>query len=143
MHSELDDKVYEEIKKLCDLGNSKCEKNDYLSAIEYYKKALELIPKPIENWEASTWVLAALGDCYFLLQKYNEAKPYLTTAMHCPGGLGNEFIHLRLGQVQFELGNKERAADELTRAYMGGGKEIFEGENEKYFAFLKTLLKGL
>jgi hypothetical protein len=48
---------------------------------------------------------------------------------------------MRLGQCQFELGNKERAADELARAYMAEGSEIFKEEDPKYFAFLKTRLK--
>jgi hypothetical protein len=34
----------------------------------------------------------------------------------------------------------DRAADELTRAYMGAGDEIFQ-DAEKYFAFLKTRIK--
>jgi hypothetical protein len=50
------------------------------------------------------------------------------------------FLHLRLGQCQFELGNLERATDELARAYMVAGEEVFEGA-DKYFDFLKTRLK--
>jgi hypothetical protein len=51
---------------------------------------------------------------------------------------GNPFIHLRLGQAQLELGNEERAADELMRAFMGGGHEIFESDDQKYLDFLRT-----
>ena len=36
---------------------------------------------------------------------------------------GNPFLRLRLGQVQVELGALDEAADNLTRAYMGGGRE--------------------
>lgn len=61
-------------------------------------------------------------------------------AMQCPAAIGNPFLHLRLGQCQFELGNLDRAADELARAYMGAGADIFEGA-DKYFAFLKTRLQ--
>jgi hypothetical protein len=35
----------------------------------------------------------------------------------------------------------DRAADELTRAYMGGDEEIFDNEDPKYFQFLKTRIK--
>ena len=56
--------------------------------------------------------------------------------MRCPDAIGNPFIHLRLGQTQFELGNKDRAADELMRAYMGAGAEIFVGEAPKYLQYL-------
>jgi len=60
--------------------------------------------------------------------------------MRCPDAIGNPFLHLRLGQCQFELGELDRAADELARAYMGAGAKIFEG-GDKYFSFLKTRLE--
>lgn len=45
---------------------------------------------------------------------------------------------LRLGQSAFELGKKERATENLLRAYMLEGKEIFEEDDKKYFEFLKS-----
>ncbi len=51
---------------------------------------------------------------------------------------GNPFILLRLGQTYFELGNMKKAADELVRAYMGVGTEIFEGEDPKYFDLVRA-----
>lgn len=62
----------------------------------------------------------------------------LSFAMRCPDAMGNPFLHLRLGQCQFELAALDRAADELARAYMGGGPELFSQEDPKYLAFLKT-----
>lgn len=61
-------------------------------------------------------------------------------AVRCPDGLGNLFIHLRLGECAFELGQISRAEDELTRAYMGAGREIFADEDPKYFKHLQTVL---
>jgi hypothetical protein len=61
--------------------------------------------------------------------------------MTCPGGLGNPFLHLRFGQILFESGDHDLAADELIRAYMGAGDEIFENEDPKYLNFLKTRAK--
>jgi hypothetical protein len=58
--------------------------------------------------------------------------------MHCPNGIGNPFIHLRLGQCQFETGNLDSAADELTSAYALEGEELFADDDPKYFEFLKT-----
>ena len=46
--------------------------------------------------------------------------------------------HLRLGQALLEQGEQDRAADELIRAYMGGGPELFERDDPKYLAFLST-----
>jgi hypothetical protein len=61
--------------------------------------------------------------------------------MHGPDALGNPFLHLRLGQCRFELGDLDRAADELARAYMADGEDVFDGEDPKYLAFLKTRLQ--
>lgn len=85
-------------------------------------------------------MLTAIGNANFKSRNYEHARAALTDAMHCPGAIGNSFIHLRLGQSQFELGNMQRADDELARAYVGAGKEFFSEEDPKYFAHLKTVL---
>lgn len=82
--------------------------------------------------------MGAIADSYFFLGDFSEARKALEYAMVSPGGLGNPFLHLRLGQCQYELGVEDRAAEELTRAYMGAGKDIFALENPKYFEFLQT-----
>ena len=51
--------------------------------------------------------------------------------LHCPGAIGNPSIHMRLGQVEFELGNLERAAEELARAYLQQGQNVFASEDPK------------
>jgi hypothetical protein len=84
--------------------------------------------------------LTAIGEANFFGGDFAAGRDNLSMAMHCPNAIGNPFLHLRLGQCQLELGNLDRATDELTRAYMGGGTEIFEDEHEKYFNFLKTRL---
>jgi hypothetical protein len=60
--------------------------------------------------------------------------------MHWPDAIGNPFLHLRLGQCQLELGNESRAADELARAFMGAGIEMFLSQDPKYLTFLKSRL---
>lgn len=51
------------------------------------------------------------------------------------------FIHLRLGQCQFELGERDRSADELTRAYMGDGMDILLQDDPKYLEFLESKIE--
>jgi hypothetical protein len=58
--------------------------------------------------------------------------------VQCPKGLGNPYIHSRLGQLYLEQNNVDKAADELTRAYMGGGIDIFMEDDPKYLEFLET-----
>jgi hypothetical protein len=87
--------------------------------------------------------LTAAGDANFLAGEYSAGRDDLAAAMGCPGAIGNPFIHLRLGQCQFELGALNEAADELLRAYMGGGGDIFEQQDPKYLTFLRTRAKGI
>ncbi len=144
MSLELDDDLHERIVRHTDAGNRLCEEEgDLAAALVEYEKAMALLPAPIERWEAATWILTAIGDCQFLLGRHERARDTLSRAMHAPGALGNGFIHLRLGQAQFELGRLDRAADELARAYMADGKEIFESEDPRYYAFLRTRMRGL
>jgi tetratricopeptide (TPR) repeat protein len=138
---KLPDAIYVQVTSLSEKGDALAEEAKYREAIEKYVAALDLLPEPKSGWEASKWLLTAIGDANFLGGHYEQARAAMSDAMGCPGAIGNPFIHLRLGQAQFELGNLERAADELARAYMGAGKEIFEEDDPKYFAFLKTVLK--
>ena len=63
---EMSDELYNKIVDLCDEGNELIEEDEYQQAIDKLKQGLALIPEPIYEWEASTWIYAALGDaCYF------------------------------------------------------------------------------
>jgi tetratricopeptide (TPR) repeat protein len=137
---ELSHQVYERIQAICKKGDALAEKGQYPGALQQYWTAWSLLSEPQTDWEAATWILAAIGDANFLSGDYDAGKDNLSLAMQCPDAIGNPFLHLRLGQCQYELGNLDQAADELARAYMGAGSDIFEGA-DKYFAFLKTHLQ--
>lgn len=138
--AELSDEAHERIQDLCKQGDVLADSDQYSAALLNYWAAWDLLPEPRTDWEAATWILAAIGDANFLGGDYTAGRDNLSLAMHCPDAVGNPFLHLRLGQCQFELGNLERAADELARAYLGAGAEIFERE-DKYFSFLKTRIQ--
>ena len=135
---DLDEHTHEQIKELCEAGDELLDEDDFEGAVAQYEQALTLIPEPKTEWEAATWVYTALGDSYFALGDLPAALESLQQAVVSPDGLGNPFVHLRLGQVQYETGNAEKSADELARAYMGAGREIFEDEDPKYLDFLGT-----
>jgi tetratricopeptide (TPR) repeat protein len=135
---ELDDAVYAELKGYCARGDVLAKEGDFPAALKQYWQAWDLLPEPKTEWGAATWILAAIGDANFLSGDFEAGRDNLGMAMHCPDGLGNPFLHLRLGQCQFELGALDRAADELIRAYMGAGPDIFENDDRKYIEFLAT-----
>lgn len=141
--SELPEDNLAEIQRLCAAGDALAERKNFAAAIPTYWEAWDRLPEPKLEWEAATWVLAAIGDANFLGGDFVAGRDNLGTAMRCPGAIGNPFLHLRLGQCQFELGERDRAADELLRAYMGAGSDIFKDQDAKYLKFLQSRAKGI
>lgn len=139
--TDLPDNIHAEITRLSEQGNALADVGECDAAVRCFEEALELLPSPIEQWSAACWLFTAIGDTLFQSARYSEAIQPLLDAVKCAGGIGNPFVHLRLGQTQLELGHEVLAADELARAYMGAGGEIFEEEPAKYFAFVKSRLK--
>ena len=124
------------IEQLSEEGNALAEKNDFDVAIEKFQQALAIVPTPKNEQEASLWLYAAIGDMYFMKDDYENSAENFYNALNCPDGQVNGFVHLRLGEDLFELEQKDKSLDHLLRAYMLEGKEIFDGENKKYFEFL-------
>jgi len=136
--AELDDATYDQITDLSEAGNERADAGDLDGALALFRQAWDLVPEPKQDWEAATWILAAIGDVSFLKGDFTKTRDALQFAMHCPDAIGNPFLHLRLGQAQLELGDEDRAADELMRAFMGAGHEIFDNDDPKYLDFLRT-----
>lgn len=136
--AELNADIHDQISQLGEEGNIRADAGDYTRALGLFDQAWALLPEPKKDWEAATWVLGAIGDVSFLNGDYAAARDALRGSLECPDGLGNPFLHLRLGQALFELGDEDAAADELMRAYMAGGDDIYEDDDPKYLAFLRT-----
>lgn len=137
---ELPASVSAAITRLCNEGDQLAKEGDDRAAHQKYSEAWELVPEDKADWEASTWILAALGELFFQRGDIDEAKNCFLRAVQCPKGFGNPYIHLRIGQLQFEQSNLKGAADNLARAYMGAGADIFAKEDPKYLSFLRTVL---
>ena len=133
---ELDDETIEKMVAMKEQGDPFYEAGDYKKALQFYWTAYKLLPEPVEIWEATNWILAYIGDAYFMDRDFEKGYQVLNQAMHAPGAVGNPFIHMRFGQCAYELGREERAKDELMRAYMGGGSALFAAEDGKYLKFL-------
>ena len=139
MTESLPQGIHEKLLAMSEEGNRLLEAGRLDRALDKFQEAWELLPEPRHHWEAACWIQAAIGDAHWHAKRYHEAELAFRTAALCPGGMGNPFIHLRLGQCAFELGHHREAKDELTRAYMGAGKEIFQ-EDPKYLELLKDTL---
>ena len=138
--TELDQDVYKIIKALCNEGDLALEDDDLADAYRCYREAWDLVPDPKTDLEASTWILSALGDVYFFSKDYQNVIQALEFAMLCPDGLGNPYLHLRLGQAYFESGDMNKAADHLTRCYMGSELDLLNKEDKKYLNYLESVI---
>jgi len=128
--------LHEPIQALLDAGDALFDKGKFAAAIAKYEEARALLPTDQERWEATTWVMTAIGDTYFLMGEWLRGQEALTFALRCPEGGDNPFILLRLGQCELELGHFDSARDVIKRAFALGGEEVFEDEDEKYRALV-------
>lgn len=135
----LSEAVASEVEQWALSGDDKAAAGDYRGAIQDYHQALRLLPRPISQWSACGYLMVSIGDTHFRAGDFRKALTTLDLAMGCPGTQWNPFVHLRLGQVQAELGDCERAAEELVWALANAGPEIFDGEHPKYLALATAL----
>ena len=138
MTAQLPDGVYEEVRALCKQGDEEAKTGSRQAARQNYMAALQLLPGDPRVWDAATWIYVSIGETYFGEKDFENAFKCYFNAVQSAGGLGNTLVHLRLGQLYYEGGKLEKAGDELARAYMGAGADIFIREDPKYFEFLKT-----
>lgn len=132
--------IEETVERFSEEADDLAADEEYGAAVARYVHALEMVPEPKNEWEGSRWLLISIGDACFLAGGHEQARNAFLDAMHCPGGIDDAFIHLRLGQVELELGNEEKAAAGLAHAYGKEGGELFEDEDPKYLAFMKSKL---
>jgi len=141
--TELPDDIYNKITELSDHGNILADHGQFSEALDMFEQAWKLVPEPKQHWEASTWLLASMGDMCFLMEQYLHALDPFRKLLgeDFPQATETAFIQLRTGQCYFELDMMDQAAQHLTAAYTQEGPEIFEGEDPKYLKFLKSTLK--
>ncbi len=135
---ELDDSVHNQVTVLSEEGDALAESGNYDDAIKKYIVAMDLLPAPKNQWEAATWLYVAIGDAFFLADDYQATYNYFMDALNCPDATDNPFIHLRVGQAQYHLGNEDAAVNYLLKAYMLDGEKVFVAEDGMYLDFLKS-----
>lgn len=138
--ARLPPETFAAVKEKAEAGEQRLAAGDFTTAFTLFAEALNQLPAPWEQWNAAGWLLVALGENAIRAGDFQAAARALKDAMWCPGTIGNPWVHLRCGQMRYELGEMNRAGDELARAYYGGGREAFDGQDPKYFALVEQLL---
>ena len=101
---------------------------------------ISLVPEPKHRWEASVWLIAAIGDCYFWLRDFASSLEYFRKLMAEYEEYGNPFTRLRYGECLYETGNEQLAKEHLLAAYSMEGRELFEECDVKYLRIISDLL---
>jgi tetratricopeptide (TPR) repeat protein len=133
--------VYEKIEQYCEQGNDLFDEDDFLGAIKIWQSAFDVIPDLNEDWNEAVWLKVSIGDSYYMIDEYQKSLDALLDALNYPEAIENPFIHFRVGQCHYQLGDKEQSQNALLKAYMLTGKEIFddhEDEGEFYYNFLSS-----
>lgn len=140
--AELPDDIYEEVTRLSEEGNALADEDDHDAALARFQLALSLLPPPQdEPWQATLWLLTAIGDIHFQKQQFTEGRGALMDALRqFDEARANPFVRLRLGQCMLELGEEKEAANWLAGAFLSEGRGLFEDDDPKYLAFIKSKL---
>ncbi|SMC28919.1 Tetratricopeptide repeat-containing protein [Andreprevotia lacus DSM 23236] len=131
--------LHDQIVALLDAGDRLFERGDDDGALKKYREAEALLPSERQPWEASTLVLIAIGDTLFQKRDFAAAAEVLLDALDCAGGEENPFVHLRLGQCAYELGERDSALESFKEALALGGNDIFEDEDDIYLGLLRDI----
>ncbi|SEA37455.1 tetratricopeptide repeat protein [Pedobacter hartonius] len=134
---ELTDEQQDLMDDYCEKGNAEMDEENYAAAADWFKKAYAILPDPKDDWEATGYITASLGDALFSDGKFEEAKAQLLVAHEFyTADKNNPFVLLRLGETYFELGDEKLALEFLLKAYQMEGQQLFE-DDKKYLKFLK------
>ena len=138
---ELPTDIYEQIEVLSEKGNNLIDEGNDSGAEAAWRQALALLPEPKTDWDAYTWLCASIGEACYFQGNYAAATQVLFDALNGPGAQENPFVHYMLGKALWQQGEAEdRAIDELLRAYMLDGVDIFdsdEGEGPEMLQLLQ------
>ena len=135
----LSQKISAEIDLLSEEGNVRADSDDFDGAINKWKAALQLLPEPREDWDAYAWLMASIGDGYYQLSRFEEARESFIDALNAEAGRANPFVHYRLGQCLIEAGDESEGLESLLKAYMLDGEDIFNADEPAGQAYLQKL----
>ncbi len=140
---ELPEDIQIELDNLSEQGSDLCDASKFDEAIQKWRAAMELLPEPRVDWKAYTWLSASIGDAQYQNGQLDEARHSFYDALNGPEGIGNPFVHYRLGQTLIKLGEEDRGLRGLLEAYMLDGEQIFSMDDEGTSYLQKLRSKNL
>ena len=128
------------VTELFALASILSEKKEHEAALRQYYQAWVKLPTPQNQQPQAASILAAIGNTYFQLQRYEPAIEALRSALDIPTERNNALTLLRLGQCLLDNGQALPARTYLQRAYRIGGLSLFNNEDDRYIHAIRDLV---
>jgi len=149
MQKELPEEFDQQIRALKKEGDNFQMGHKNLKAVEKYKEAITLLSEPIEEWTYIRILWRCIAENYWLNAQFNEGRKggyiealeYWKKIMRLPHSVGSSTYHFRIGQIRYELGQFDKAKDELMRAYLSDGMDAFKYDDKKYFELIRPIIE--
>ena len=147
----LPEEIKAEIKALRKEGSNLQMGHKYIKAVSKFIEAISILPEPKEQWKEFSLLLKETAENYWLNARFNkgvgggfaEALDCYRTIMSINASIGRDSYHARIGELQLELGNTEKAKEELIRTYLISGRKRFNYmDDQKYFEFIKPIIEN-
>jgi tetratricopeptide (TPR) repeat protein len=148
---QMPEKIDLKIRNLKEEGDNLQMKHKYIEAVKKYQEAINMLPLPVEQWKFIWVLLIQISENYWLNAKFNngkgggyqEALDVYKQIMQLEGAIGKASFHSRIGQIRYELGQFEKAKDELLRAYLIKGLHEFSYmDDPKYFELIRPIIEA-
>ncbi|MEP3373557.1 MAG: hypothetical protein ABJL43_06510 [Maribacter dokdonensis] len=104
-------------------------------------KIYESLTDDQKRTRAGRYNIVHIAEVYFAASMIDEAFENFNFVMQFKDTIGNPFLHLRLGQLNYLTKNTDKMNDELSRALIMGGEPIFKDEDPKLIEMVKSVLK--
>ncbi|WP_081687017.1 hypothetical protein [Chitinilyticum litopenaei] len=134
--SEKDAPLEAIIISLTEEGNSIEIAGNFLSAIEKYQEAWDLLPEPKHEWEMlSGWLSSCFFSSHLSLGNFELAKQWAENAVKSASSSIDTAPFIDLGIACYELGQLDEAFTSFDRAYGYGKARAFKERPKKYLDF--------
>lgn len=128
---QLSDDIEENASYFLALGQLMEQLGDHSAATEYYRGGFRLKPSRPTTWY---WINNNLGYCLNELKRYDEAEPYLRTAIETAPKMSNAYKNL--GLCFLGQGDYAQAAENFVSAVRADASDI------RPFKHLEGLVKS-
>ncbi|WP_299799380.1 hypothetical protein [uncultured Maribacter sp.] len=130
------------VNKVTDIDKITINKDlDVESRVNELMKIYESLTDDQKRAREGRYIIVHIAEVCFSERWIEDAFDNFNFAMQFKDTVGNPFLHLRLGQLNYLVHNKDKMHDELSRALIMAGEPIFKDEDPILIEMVKSILK--